>query len=47
MLTGWHDPIEKTEEAVGHLPYSFEEGVRNTLSWMYDQKLVKHKIVEL
>jgi len=29
------------------LPYSFEEGVRNTLSWMYDQKLVKHKIVEL
>jgi len=47
MLTGSHYPIEKTEEAVGHLPYSFEEGVRNTLSWMYDQKLVKHKIVEL
>ena len=47
MLTGSHYPIEKTEEAVGHLPYSFEEGERNTLSWMYDQKLVKHKIVEL
>ncbi len=47
MLTGSHYPIEKTEEAVGHLPYSFEDGVRNTLSWMYDQKLVKHKIIDL
>ena len=45
MLTGSHYPIEKTETVVGQLPYSFEEGVRDTLSWMYDQKLVKHKLV--
>ncbi len=47
MLTGSQYPIEKTEDIVGELPYTFEEGVRVTLSWMYDQKLVKHKIVDL
>jgi len=46
MLTGSHYPIEKTEAVVGQLPYSFEDGVRNTLSWMYDQNLVKHKLVD-
>ena len=46
MLTGSHYPIEKTEKIVGQLPYSFEEGVRNTISWMYDQKLVKHQPVK-
>jgi nucleoside-diphosphate-sugar epimerase len=45
MLTGSHYPIEKTETIVGHLPYSFEKGVRNTLSWMYDQNLIKHQPV--
>ena len=46
MLTGSHYPIENTETVVGQLPYSFEDGVRNTLSWMYDQNLVKHKLVD-
>ena len=45
MLTGAHYPIEKTEAVVGQLPYSFEKGVRSTLSWMYEQNLVKHKLV--
>jgi hypothetical protein len=45
ILTGSHYPMEKTETVVGQLPYSFEEGVRNTQSWMYDQNLVKHKLV--
>jgi GlcNAc-P-P-Und epimerase len=45
MLTGSHYPIEKTETVVGKLPYSFEEGVRDTLSWMYDQNLIKHQLV--
>lgn len=47
MLTGSHYPIEKTEEIIGVLPFSFETGVRETLAWMYKQDLVKHKLVEL
>ena len=47
MLTGSHYPIEKTEKIVGILPFSFEAGVRETLDWMYEQDLVKHKLIEL
>lgn len=41
-----HYPIDKTGLTFGQLPYSFEEGVFNTFSWMYDQKLAKHMMVE-
>jgi len=43
MLTGSHYPIEKTHEVVGGLPYTLEDGVRDTLVWMYEQKLIHNK----
>ena len=43
MLTGSHYPLEKTEEVVGTLPFSMQEGVQQTLSWMYNQKLIRNK----
>ena len=47
MLTGARYPIEKTEEIIGPLPFTFEEGIRETLDWMYEHKLVIHKTVKL
>jgi nucleoside-diphosphate-sugar epimerase len=47
MLTGSHYPIEKTQEVVGDLPYTIEEGVNQTLCWMYEQGLVRNKPVSL
>ena len=46
MLTGSHYPIKKTEEIVGALPYSFEDSVYETLSWMFEHNLVKHKPID-
>ena len=45
MLTGSHYPIEKTQEVVGDLPYSLEEGVNKTLCWMYEQGLIRNKTI--
>ena len=47
MLTGSHYPIEKTQEVVGDLPYTLEEGVNQTLCWMYEQGLVRNKPVSI
>jgi GlcNAc-P-P-Und epimerase len=43
MLTGAHYPIERTHEVVGGLPYTLEDGVRDTLGWMYEQNLIHNK----
>jgi len=43
MLTGSHYPIEKTQEVVGKLPYTFEQSVNHTLRWMYEEGLIKNK----
>jgi len=43
MLTGSHYPVEKIEAVVGSLPFTFEEAVFETLSWMYEQNLILHK----
>ena len=47
MLTGSHYPIEKTQEVVGDLPYTLEEGVNQTLCMLYEQGLVRKKPVTL
>ena len=47
MLTGSHYPIEKTQEIVGDLPYTLEEGVNQTLCMLYEQGLVRKKPVTL
>ena len=47
MLTGSHYPIEKTQEVVGDLPYTIEEGVNQTLCWMYEQGLTRNKPISL
>ena len=47
MLTGSHYPIEKTQEVVGDLPYTLEEGVNQTLCMLYEQGLVRKKPVSL
>ena len=47
MLTGAHYPIEKTQEVVGTLPYTLKDGVCQTLTWMYEQKLTRHKPISL
>ena len=47
MLTGAHYPIEKTKEIVGPLPYTMEDGVRQTLNWLYDQKMIRNKPISL
>ena len=46
MLTGSHYPIEKTKKIVGELPYSFGDSVYETLSWMFEHNLVKHKPID-
>jgi len=43
MLTGSHYPLEKTQEVVGTLPFSMQDGVQQTLAWMYSQKLIRNK----
>jgi len=47
MLTGAHYPIKKMREVVGDLPYSTEEGVNQTLCWMFEQGLVRNRPVSL
>lgn len=37
MLTGGLYPTEKTKDFVGKLPYSLEDGVRQTVRWMRSQ----------
>jgi nucleoside-diphosphate-sugar epimerase len=37
MLTGGLYPTEKTQSFVGELPYSLEDGVRETVKWMRSQ----------
>lgn len=44
MLMGAHYPIEKTQQIVGVLPYSMEEGVRRTIKWMHEQGITKHSL---
>ena len=43
ILTGAHYPIEKTQKLVGQLPFSMKDGVRQTLEWMREEKLIKSK----
>ena len=43
MLTGSHYNIEKTQEVVGSLPFTMQDGVRETLAWMFDQNLIQNK----
>ena len=43
MLTGAHYPIEKTQNIVGQLPFSMEDGVHQTLEWMREEKLIKSR----
>lgn len=40
MLTGAHYPIEKTESVVGPLPFQLLDGVRQTIDWMSQQKIL-------
>jgi GlcNAc-P-P-Und epimerase len=47
MLTGAHYPIKKMQAVVGDLPYSAEEGVIQTLCWMFEKGLVRNKPVSL
>ena len=44
ILTGAHYPIEKTKEIVNRLPFSLQQGVRQTLLWMEKQGLLRHKL---
>lgn len=44
MLTGAHYPIEKIQQLAGSLPYSMEEGVRQTIRWMYEQRQIRHSV---
>jgi hypothetical protein len=37
MLTGGLYPTEKTQAFVRELPYSLEDGVRQTVKWMRSQ----------
>jgi nucleoside-diphosphate-sugar epimerase len=45
MLTGAHYPIEKIQDVVGALPHSMEDGVRQTIQWMYEQGKIKSTVV--
>lgn len=44
ILTGAYYPIEKTQEIVKELPFSLQQGVRQTLVWMEKQGLLCHKL---
>jgi len=44
LLTGAHYPIEKTKYFIGELPFSMEDGVRQTLEWMHKENLIKSKV---
>jgi len=44
MLMGAHYPLEKTHDVVGELPFSIQQGVRQTLVWMENQCLLRHKL---
>jgi len=45
MLTGAHYPIGRIQQLVGLLPYSMEEGVRQTIQWMHEQGQIKHPLI--
>ena len=47
MLTGAHYPIEKTKEVVGSLPFGMQDGVQQTLDWMFEKKLIRRKPISL
>ena len=40
MFTGGLYPTEKTQAHVGNLPYSLEDGVRQTVRWMRSQAII-------
>ncbi len=42
MLTGAHYPIEKTEEIVGTLPFTLQDGVQQTLDWMGKEGMLRN-----
>ena len=44
MLTGARYPIEKTQSVVGPLPFSIREGVKQTLQWMQQEKLLRSQL---
>ena len=44
ILTGAYYPIEKIQEIVNELPFSLQQGVRQTLVWMERQGLLCHKL---
>ena len=43
MLTGANYPIAKTHSIIGSLPFTWEDGVLQTLYWMYQHKLINNK----
>lgn len=43
LVTGAHYPVEKTRDAVGPLPFTLQDGVRETVSWMRDQGFLPTK----
>ena len=43
MLTGANYPIEKTHSLIGSLPFKWEDGVLQTLYWMYQHRLIQNK----
>ncbi len=45
MLTGAHYPTEKIQQVAGSLPYAMEDGVRQTIQWMYEQRQIRHSAV--
>ncbi len=44
MLTGAHYPIEKTEEIVGALPFTLQDGVQQTLDWMATEGMLQSTV---
>jgi len=42
MLTGAHYPIKKTEEIVGALPFTLQDGVQQTLDWMRQEGMLRN-----
>ena len=43
MLTGANYPIEKTHSLIGSLPFTWENGVVQTLYWMHQHKLIQNE----
>ena len=43
ILSGAHYPLEKTQKLVGQLPFSMKDGIRQTLEWMSEEKLIESR----